>query len=52
MKETLKVIDNEDNKVDIFLIFEETKLVDGKEPPSGKKDLCEFMDEKRIPFIQ
>ena len=52
MKETLKVIDNDNKKVDIFCIFEETNLVNGKEPPSGKKDLYEFMDEKRIPFIQ
>jgi NAD-dependent dihydropyrimidine dehydrogenase PreA subunit len=37
--------------VDIFLIFEETKSVNGKEAPLGRKDLCEFMEMRRQPFI-
>jgi hypothetical protein len=39
--------------VDVFLIYEELKLpVDGKLTPTARKDLSEFLQEKRRPFIR
>ena len=42
-----------DVDVDIFLIYEELGVSDdGKEPPTARKDLCEFLQIKRRPFIK
>ena len=42
-----------DYEVDIFLIFEELKAVHGCQPPSAaRKDLSEFLQEKRTAFVK
>jgi hypothetical protein len=42
-----------DTNVDVFIIFEEIgKAKDGREPPTPKKDCCEFLEEERKDFIK
>ena len=45
-------MDNNDFDVDIFLVYEELGPVEGKAPPTARKDLCEFLQERRRPFIK
>jgi hypothetical protein len=45
-------MENKDYDVDIFLVYEEVGPVEGKAPPTARKDLCEFWNEKRRPFIK
>jgi len=42
---------NKDYDVDMFLIYEELEAVDGK-VPTARKDLCEFLQIKRQPFVK
>jgi hypothetical protein len=49
---TSRQIEKKDKGIDIFLIYEELRSVDGKAPPTVKKDLCEFLSIKRQPFIK
>jgi hypothetical protein len=44
-------IKENDFTVDVFLIFEEMQSVGGQGPPSARKDLSEFLNEHRKPFI-
>ena len=45
-------MDNNDFDVDIFLVYKELGPVEGKAPPTARKDLCEFLQERRRPFIK
>jgi hypothetical protein len=49
--ETMSHIKENDFTVDVFLIFEEMQSVGGQGPPSARKDLSEFLNEHRKPFI-
>jgi hypothetical protein len=44
-------MEHKDYDVDIFLVYEEVGPVEGKAPPTARKDLCEYWNEKRRPFI-
>jgi hypothetical protein len=52
INDTSQQMEFEDYDIDIFLIFEELEAVDGKPPPTSRKDLCEFLHDKRKPFIK
>jgi hypothetical protein len=43
---------NKDCAVDIFLVYEEVGPVEGKAPPTARKDLCEYWNEKRRQCIK
>jgi hypothetical protein len=43
---------NNDFTMDIFLIYEELKALDGNAPPMARKDLGEFLHFKRQPFVK
>jgi hypothetical protein len=45
-------MENCDNDVDIFLVFEELTPMEGKSPPTARKDLCEYLNDKRRPFVK
>jgi hypothetical protein len=51
INETMSHIKENDFTVDVFLIFEEMQSVGGQGPPSARKDLSEFLNEHRKPFI-
>jgi hypothetical protein len=38
--------------IDIFLVFEEVTSVEGKMPPTTRKDLTEFLHDKRKAFVK
>jgi ABC-type transport system involved in Fe-S cluster assembly fused permease/ATPase subunit len=44
--DTKRQVNNHDKDVDVFLIFEEVGMFDGKSVPPTKKDLCEFLQEQ------
>jgi hypothetical protein len=48
----LEELENNDVDIDIFLVFEEVASVGGKVPPMPRKDLTEFLHEKRKPFVK
>jgi hypothetical protein len=52
LNDTLEKLEGKDETVDVFLIFEELKAVNGYEPPTARKDLSEFLQDKRIPFVK
>ena len=52
VKDTNQLLQNKDREVDIFLIFEEMVAVDGKASPTARKDLCEFLHDKRHSFVK
>jgi hypothetical protein len=43
---------NNDIDIDIFLVFEEVASVEGKMPPTTRKDLTEFLHDKRKAFVK
>ena len=45
-------MDKYDFDVDIFLVYEEVAPMEGKAAPTARKDLCEFLHERRRPFIK
>ena len=45
-------MDKYDFDMDIFLVYEEVAPVEGKAAPTARKDLCEFLHERRRPFIK
>jgi hypothetical protein len=49
---TIEEMEKKDYNVDIFLVYEEVGPLEGKAPPTARKDLCEFWNEKRRPFIK
>ena len=43
---------NNDFDIDIFLVFEEVTSFEGKMPPTARKDLTEFLHDKRKAFVK
>ena len=52
MNDTIQAIQNVDANVDMFLLYEELGMTDGKSPPTPKKDLSEFLHVKRRIFVK
>ena len=52
MNDTIQAIQNVDANVDMFLLYEELGMMDGKSPPMAKKDLSEFLHVKRRIFVK
>ena len=43
---------NNDFNIDIFLVFKEVASFEGKMPPTARKDLTEFLYDKRKAFVK
>jgi hypothetical protein len=52
MNDTIQAIQNVDANVDMFLLYEELGMMDGKSPPTAKKELSEFLHVKRRIFVK
>jgi hypothetical protein len=52
MNDTIQEMRSLDMNVDMFLLYEELEMMEGKSPPMAKKDLSEFLHIKRRNFVK